>query len=101
MIEQMFFLFAGLGVLFLIISVKWESLTFGALAWVMWLGCSIGAFQYEIPYQYVISSTVYEATQTFEMHVLAWVFVLMMLITTIHVSILGYDLLKQRKPKMM
>jgi len=101
MIEKMFFAIAALGLLFLIISVKWQSITFGALSIIMWLGCTIGAYQYEIPYQYTSLGTVYETTHTFEMYILAWLFLLMALITMIHEFILIYELLKGRKPKMM
>ena len=101
MIEKMFFAIAALGLLFLLISVKWQSITFGSLAVIMWLGCSIGAYQYEIPYQYSSLGVVYETTHTFEMDVLSWIFMLMALISMLHLFILIYDLLKGKKPKMM
>ena len=50
MLESFFILLLGLGVLFMILSFKWESLMFSSITVVIWMSLSIGIYQIERPY---------------------------------------------------
>ena len=55
MLESIFILLVVISVLFLVLTVVWESLMLGAVDIILWLVLSISVYNLEIPYQYVLS----------------------------------------------
>jgi len=102
MISEVFYILITLGIIFLILSILWESITFGVMDVVVWMTAAAACYQFRIPYQYVAGGVPNTAYHVIEDNItVSWLFMLFAIIAMIHTMILGFDMLKGRVPKVM
>lgn len=102
MLETLLIIFIIIAVLLMITTFEWESLTLSIIDVILWFTLAISIFNVEIPYQYSNGSTIVETTQTLEgMYPIGWIFIGIGIIMMIHTFILGFEMLKGRKPRLL
>jgi len=102
MIESILIILLIIAVLGMILAMEWESLTMSIIDVILWLTLSISIFNVEIPYQYEQAGSIVEATQTLEgMYPVGWIFLGVAIVMMIHTFILGFEMLKGKKPKLL
>jgi hypothetical protein len=102
MIESILIILLIIAVITMILAMEWESLTMSIIDTVLWLTLAISIFSVEIPYQYTSGGAIHEATQSLEgMYPLAWLFLGISIIMMIHTFILGFEMLKGKKPRLL
>lgn len=102
MIDNMFFLIAGLAFIFMLIGLYWESILFSAISVFSWFIASLGCFDYEIPYVYVQGNTVTETTQSVStMHPLGWLFVILGIVMVLYIFYLAFEIVKGKEPRVL
>lgn len=58
MLESIFILLIVMAVLFLLVTIEWQSLMFGVVDIMLWLVLSLSIYNIEIPYQYITGSDI-------------------------------------------
>lgn len=58
MLLNFLILLTVVGFVLMVLSIKWESLAFSAITFVIWMGLSVGVYQIEIPYTAITDENV-------------------------------------------
>lgn len=104
MLLSMFLLLTGIALLFMILTIKWQSLSIGAVDIILWMTLSQGVMNLDIPYQLIKSDdTVATGVHTIsDLWFLNWFFMLMALIMMLYLFIsIIYPMLQQKFSKVM
>lgn len=102
MIESIIIVLIIISVILMVLSVEWESITFGFIDTIFWLILCIGMFEIEVPYQYVdINSGVAVAsTQSLQsMYPIGWLFMLLSLVMFLYSCVQVFETLKGHRVK--
>ena len=101
MLESMFIMLLIMAIILLMLSVVWESIVLSIIDVVMWLVLAIGALKVEIPYQYISSGTVYEATQEItDLYPITYLFMGIAVVMAVYWSTLVLETLRTQKNMM-
>jgi hypothetical protein len=104
MIESIFIILLIIALLFLVLTIVWESLAIGALDIILWLVLAISVYQIELPYTAIQSdNTIVTGVHTIEtLYPLSWVFLLLAFITMFYLFFnIIFPMLKGRFNKVM
>jgi hypothetical protein len=104
MIESIFIILLVIALLFLVLTIVWESLAIGALDIILWLVLAISVYQLELPYTAIQSdNTIVTGVHTIEtLYPLSWVFLLLAFITMFYLFFnIIFPMLKGRFSKVM
>lgn len=102
MLESIFITLVAIAVLLSIIGIYWKSLSFCTLATSLWFVLALGVHQIDKAFQYTKAGVVYTDVQSVtSMHYLSFLFVGLGLIMFLWVFVLGLDLLRGRKSKVI
>jgi len=103
MLESVFLLLVCVGVVFMILSFRWESLTLSIITLVIWLSLSIGVYQIEIPYQVITSAdVVVTGTQHVEnLYMYSWFFLALAIIMFLYIISIVFQLYRNRERRIM
>lgn len=103
MLESFVVLLVCVGVLFMILSFKWESIMFSSISLVIWMGLSIGIHQIEIPYTAITSGdVVVTGTQNIEnLYMYSVFFLALAIIMILHLVSLAFKLYQGHEKRIM
>jgi len=104
MLESIFILLLVLAVLFLIITVIWQSLAIGIIDVILWIILSISVHQIELPYQAIQNdNTIVTGVQTVEtLYMFSYFFMGIGIIVMIYVFVdIIFPMLQGRFSRMM
>ena len=104
MLESIFIMILIVAILFLLITIIWESLSLGIVDVILWLILSISVYQIEIPYTAMQSDdTIITGVQTIEtLYPLSWLFMGLAIITMLFLFIqIIFPMLQGKYSRMM
>ena len=104
MLESIFILLLVIAILFLLITIIWESLSIGIVDVILWLILSISVYQIEIPYTAIqADDTIISGVHTIEtLYPLSWLFMGMAIITMLFLFIqIIFPMLQGKYSRMM
>jgi len=104
MLESIFIILLVMAILFLMLTIVWESLAIGAMDIILWLVIAISIYQLELPYTAIQNdNTIVEGVHTIEtLYPLSWLFIGLMFITMFYVFVgIIFPMLKGRFSNVM
>lgn len=104
MLQSMFFALTAGAILFMILTVYWDSLAFGILDVILWFILSAAVHNIEVPYVAIQSdNTIVEGVQTIEsLHPISLIFGLIGIIVFLYwLTSIVLPMLQQRYSRMM
>jgi len=102
MLESIFIMLLIAGIILLILSFVWESLTLSIIDLIIWMILSISIYSIEIPYQYESGGSIVEATHSLEsMYPLTWLFMGVAIIMFLHVISMVFSMYQGHEKKIM
>lgn len=104
MMESIFIILLVIALLFLMLTILWESLAIGVMDIILWLVLAISVYQIELPYTAIQSdNTIVTGIHTIEtLYPLSWLFIGLAIITMLYVFInIIFPMIQGRFSKVM
>jgi len=102
MLESVFITLVGIAVLFSILGIYWKSLAFSTFSVGLWFVLALGVHSIEKAFQYTTGGVVYTSTQSVEsMYGLSWLFIGLGIVMMLWVFVIGLDMLRGHKSKII